>query len=272
MVRICTLACVLATASWSVDHALATSRPRRVLQADDNIGEKIKEEHSNGVHQPAFHIRAVVESGGADGGIEDLGVDVVELQPAVTIDTVVEMYDDSGPALGVGKAASRIQTVSQALGDDETLSTILVTDPESSDIEEGTFAVLAVDLKNDMMHGYVEKKADGDKKAFQLKQEREAKDGKTSAQEESDGAGMASEFHSQPAFSRNFSSSHVTSICSLLHNSLSLQIGNVELKSLRATARVKPWPKTKTNRPSSRDVASMTTNTTMITTIVLIPF
>ncbi len=150
---------------------------RRVLKKNDNISEKIKEEKSKGAKAPKLTVTAEVEEG--EGAGFDLDLDVIEATPSINEYTLFELED-------MGGKPQKPKTLSQVL-EGASLADILVTDPSSANAD-GSFAVLAVNLDSDEMHGFVEKAGS---KPYKLSQKKGSKGGKTMADEETDPAAVS---------------------------------------------------------------------------------
>jgi len=190
MVRFTLVALALSSLAVSFHDATAQRIPatptnhnrrhaRRVLKKNDNISEKIKEEKSKGAKAAKLTVLAEIEEG--EGAGFDLDMDVVEATPSVDENTLFELED-------MGGTPQKPKTLSQIL-EGASLADILVTDPSSPNAD-GTFAVLAVDLDNDEMHGFVEKSGS---KPYKLSQKKGSKGGKTLAEEETDPAALTRE-------------------------------------------------------------------------------
>ncbi len=150
---------------------------RRVLKKNDNISEKIKEEKSKGAKAPKLTVTAEIEEG--EGAGFDLDLDVIEATPSIDEYTLFELEDTGGKP-------QKPKTLSQVL-EGASLADILVTDPSSANAD-GSFAVLAVNLDSDEMHGFVEKAGS---KPYKLSQKKGSKGGKTMADEETDPAAVS---------------------------------------------------------------------------------
>lgn len=138
----------------------------------DNISEKLKEERANGITSAKLLIAAQVDEGEENAGL-GINIPVVEAIPSIDAGTYFHLGDEGGGS---------IKRLRDVLGAGTTLADILVTDGSSPDAD-GSFAVLAVDLEKDEMHGFIEKKGG---KPYRVSQEKGVKGGKTVVAEESD--------------------------------------------------------------------------------------
>ncbi len=183
--RFSTLAIAVASISSSVTERVQATRSgsppkhaHRILQATDNISEKLKEEHANGIKSAKLLIAAQVDDGEEDAGF-GINIPVVEAISSIDADTYFHLGDE-----GDGSTKS----LNDVLGTGKTLADILVTDGSSTDAD-GSFAVLAVDPEKDEMHGFIEKQVS---KPYKVSQAKGVKGGKAVVAEETDQAVVGS--------------------------------------------------------------------------------
>jgi len=158
-------------------NSASGANQRRILRPKDNVGEMIKnnkdeeERENEGIYgtKDRYTIHTEIEAGSNIAGTE-LAVDVVEaVNPAVNLDTVIR--DAKGNEYPLRES-------------DFSLFTLLVTDIETADGAD-TLAMLAINPKNDDMHGIVEKRGRrGERVLYKIKQSKGDNNGMAMAHEE----------------------------------------------------------------------------------------
>ena len=153
----------------------SVTRQHRILRPNDNVGELIRQSHNyrsgsrrDRMARSRYTIHTEIDSGLENIGAE-IAMDMVEANPAVTIDTIIQDERDNEFSLDESS--------------DILIYTLLVTDVETADGAD-TFAILAVNPETDDMHGFVEKKdKQGERVPYKIKQSKAETNGIAIAQE-----------------------------------------------------------------------------------------